>query len=869
MKKLGVNEIREQFLTFFEEQQHLRIPSFSLVPDGDKSLLLINAGMAPLKPYFMGTTTPPAKRATSCQKCIRTGDIENVGLTARHGTFFEMLGNFSFADYFKRESIFWAWEFVTKQLELPVDKLYVTVHLEDDDAENIWHKEVGVAKERIYRLGEDNFWELTVGPCGPCSEIYFDRGAEFGQDDFVASVTAGEDRYLEFWNLVFIQFDKQEDGSYADLAQKGIDTGMGLERIAMIMQGENSIFDVDTIKAVRDKVSGISGVKYTGTFEPAAKHDVSIRIVTDHIRSVVFMMSDGIIPGGGDREYVLRRLLRRAARHGRTLGINRPFLADLAQTVIDNSKYAYPALGEKNAYILRLITQEEERFNETLEGGMNLLRGRIADAKAANGIIAGVDAFKLHDTYGFPVELTQEILEEEGLTLDMAEFDAEMQAQKERARLAREDAGYVGHEATIFEELKLEPVQFVGYTKFVVDDAKILHITSGEEALVVVDKTPVYAEAGGQKADFGVLETATGKADIVGCVKVAGGQFAHIAKVVSGTIEVGQAAKIAIDKERRADIVRNHTATHLLHSALGKVLGEHVQQAGASKSPEALRFDFTHFAPLTSEEICAIEDMVNAAIWANLPVSIEEMPVDEAKKRGAVALFGEKYGDVVRVVDIGGVWAEFCGGCHLDAVGSIGSFKIVSEAGIAAGVRRIEAVTGKYALAYYRQNEDKLADIAQLLKTPVHNLLGRVEQLVVENKEQRKELERAKQKDAQAASGDILKQGEAIGEITLYSATLDGLDMDGLRTLSDDLISKVQGNGVLLLAAVADGKANVLARATDSAVKTGVHCGNMVKAAATAVGGGGGGRPNMAQAGIKDAAMLPQAMEAAKRVVLL
>ena len=868
MKKMGVNEIREAYLSFFEGQQHLRMPSFSLVPDGDKSLLLINAGMAPLKPYFMGTAAPPSKRVTTCQKCIRTDDVENAGRTARHGTFFEMLGNFSFADYFKRESINWAWEFVTKTLELPVEKLYVTVYLEDDEAEDIWHKEVGVAKDRIHRLGKkDNFWELSVGPCGPCSEIYYDRGPEFGQDDFVVSVNADEDRYMEFWNLVFIQFDKQEDGSYQDLAQKGIDTGMGLERIALIMQDVNSIFDLDTIKAIRDKVCSIANVQYTSSVDPAVKKDFSIRIITDHIRSVVFMMSDGIIPGGGDREYVLRRLLRRAARHGRTLGIAKPFLAELAQVVIDNSKNAYPELAEKNAYILRLINQEEERFCETLEDGMKMLKARITDAKSKGGVVAGADAFKLHDTYGFPVELTEEILEEEGLTLDKAGFDAEMKTQKERARLAREDAGYVGHEATIFEELKFDPVDFVGYTEYSVDDAKILHIVEGDEILIVVDKTPVYAEAGGQKADFGVLETATGKADIMGCVKVAGGQFAHVAKIVSGNIEAGQTAKISIDEVRRGDIVRNHTATHLLHSALGKVLGSHVQQAGASKSPEALRFDFSHFAPLTAEEIREIEDMVNAAIWENLPVSIEEMPVDEAKKRGAVALFGEKYGDVVRVVDIGDTWAEFCGGCHLASAGQIGSFKIVSESGIAAGVRRIEAVTGKFALEHYRQNEDKLISIAQSLKTPAQNVIGRIDQLLAENREQRKELERAKQKDAQAASSNILEQGEQIGAITLYCANLDGLDMDALRTLSDDLIGKVQGDGVVLLAATHDGKANILARATESAVKAGVHCGNMVKAAATAAGGGGGGRPNMAQAGVA-ADKLEAAITAAKAAVL-
>ncbi|MDR2166642.1 MAG: alanine--tRNA ligase [Clostridiales bacterium] len=867
MKKLGVNEVREEYLAFFEEREHLRLPSFSLVPDGDKSLLLINAGMAPLKPYFMGSAAPPAKRVATCQKCIRTGDIEEVGKTARHGTFFEMLGNFSFANYFKRETIHWAWEFVTGRLEIPKDKLYITVYLEDDEAEEIWHKEVGVPMDRIYRMGKDeNFWELSVGPCGPCSEIYFDRGPEFGQDDFMASVLAGEDRYLEFWNLVFIQFNRVEEDKYEDLPAKGIDTGMGLERMAMIMQGVNSIFDVDTIKAVRDEVCAIAGVKYTSSYKPEDRRDASIRLITDHIRSVVFMMSDGITPGNGEREYVLKRLLRRAARHGRLLGISEPFLARLAQIVIDNSKSAYPVLAEKQDYILKLINLEEERFYETLEDGMAHLQALMQKLESG-GTLDGVHAFKLHDTYGFPLELTREILEEQGLKLDEDGFRAEMEAQRARARAAREDAGYTGTGDFGFEGAEYPPTEFVGYKESGCE-ATVLHVAKqGDEILILLDKTPVYAEAGGQKADFATLKTAGGQAEISGCVKTPNGQFVHIARITNGAISAGDSAKISIDTTRREDITRHHTATHLLHYALGKVLGAGVTQAGASKSPDSLRFDFNHFAPLAKDEIRAIEDEVNRNIWRNLPVYIEEMPMARAKEMGAVALFGEKYGDMVRVVDIGGEWPELCGGTHVAATGEIGAFKIVSEGGIAAGVRRIEAVVGNYALAHYRGVEDRLAEAAGLLKVPVANLLSRIEQLTISNKELNKQLEQLKQKDAQAATGDILNKGEEIGGITLYSATLDGLDMDALRKLSDNLIGQMSC-GVLLLAATADGKANILARATKDALAKGVHCGNIVKAAATAAGGGGGGRPDMAQAGLKEAAKLSEALTAAKQSLL-
>jgi len=868
MEKLGVNEIRERYLAFFEGKGHKRLPGFSLVPDGDKSLLLINAGMAPMKPFFMGQATPPSPRVTTCQKCVRTCDIEEVGKTARHGTFFEMLGNFSFADYFKRDTINWAWEFITKNLEIPVDKLYVTVYLDDDESHGIWEKEVGVAPDRIHRLGkDDNFWELSVGPCGPCSEIFYDRGAEFGQDDFVKSVTAGEDRFLEVWNLVFIQFEKDEAGNYSDLPAKGIDTGMGLERMAMVMQNVGSIFDVDTIKAVRDEVCALSGKTYGNSFAPEAKQDVSIRLVTDHVRSVVFMMSDHIAPSGEGRGYVLRRLLRRAARHGKLLGIDGLFLTKLAQVVIDNSKNAYPTLVEQADRILKLITAEEARFYDTLDSGMALLKVKMSEVKQG-GMLAGADAFKLHDTYGFPLELTREILEENGIGLDEAGFHAEMEAQKSRARAAREDAGYTGGDSSAFEGLALAPVEFIGYDFLTTNDAKILHVVpQGDNLMIATNRTPFYAESGGQKGDAGIIQTDSGKAEVVGCVKVEGGQFAHIAKIISGEIVAGQTAVLNVDQTHRMDTMRHHTATHLLHAALSKVLGAGATQAGASKGHDGLRFDFNHHQGLTKDEIMQLENIVNDFILQNIPVVIEEMGMDAAKARGAMALFGEKYGDVVRVVDIGGDSVELCGGTHLTSTGGIGAFKIISESGIAAGVRRIEAVVGKYALDHFKQTEDKLAEIATALKTPAHNLIKRIEQLMTTNKELENQLETLKTKVAQAATGDILSQGEQIGQITLYASNLEGVDMDGLRNLSDELISKMQGDSVLLLSARLGGSGNILIRATDSAVKAGIHCGNMVKAAATAAGGGGGGRPNMAQAGIKDIAKMQDAINAAKATI--
>jgi alanyl-tRNA synthetase len=844
-------------LAYFESLEHLRLASASLVPDGDKSLLLINAGMAPLKRYFMGEATPPAPRAVSCQKCIRTGDIEEVGKTARHATFFEMLGNFSFADYFKKEAIIWAWDFVTKELGMPVDKLYISIYLDDDEAFDIWHNTVGVAKDRIYRMGkEDNFWELSVGPCGPCSEIYFDRGAEYGtSDDFMTSVTAGEDRFLEFWNLVFIQFNKDEEGNYSDLPSKGIDTGMGLERIAMIMQDVPSIFDIDTFVAVKEKISVPLDV-------------AGERIVSDHIRSVAFMLADGIMPGNEGRGYVLRRLLRRAARFERSL-------PQLAEVVIDNFKGAYPALSEKRENILMQTEREARRFYETLDAGMTLLKSEIARLLTGD-VFSGAVAFKLHDTYGFPMELTREILEEEGLELDVEGFHACMEEQRSRARAAREDAGYTGGAGLGLSQLaglELPPTVFVGYDDLVIDDASVLYVSDSDgsdgDVLIVLDKTPMYAEAGGQKADFGVIKTADGVAEVTNCVAGPDGLSVHFGRILEGSVSSGQTASVQVDSRRRLEITRNHTATHLLHNALMKVLGSHVSQAGASKSPDSLRFDFNHSGPLSKEEIYAVEDMVNFAVMQNLPVCIKEMPLEEAKALGAIALFGEKYDNTVRVVKMGEA-VELCGGTHLNFTGSVGSFKIISESGIAAGVRRIEAATGPYALAVYRSFQEQVAEIAHALKTPAANLLSRAEQLAASNREYQKQIEKLRQKDAGDMAGDILASGRVVGGVTLYAAALKDFDMDALRKLSDSLMDRISGDtaAVLLLAGTIGGKGNILARATKAAEASGVHCGNMVKAAAVAAGGGGGGRPNMAQAGISDAALLSKALEAAEAVLV-
>ncbi|MBR0105218.1 MAG: alanine--tRNA ligase [Firmicutes bacterium] len=871
MKYMGVNEVREAFLKFFEGKDHLRLPSASLIPHNDNSLLLINSGMAPLKPFFTGQETPPRKRVTTCQKCIRTGDIENVGKTARHGTFFEMLGDFSFGDYFKNEIIPWSWEFVTKVMELPEDKLYVTVYQDDDEAATIWHEKVGVPKDRIFYMGkEDNFWEHGTGPCGPCSEIYYDRGEEYGCGKPDCTVGCDCDRYMEFWNLVFTQFNAEPDGTYTELEQKNIDTGMGLERMATILQGVDSIFDVDTIKAIRDAVCGIAGVKYGEDH----KTDVSIRVITDHIRSVTFMTSDGILPSNEGRGYVLRRLLRRAARHGKLLGIKDLFLAKLSEVVIENSKDAYPQLEEKKDYIFKLLTVEETGFYKTIDKGMEILKADIEEMKAkGEKVMSGEKSFRLYDTYGFPTDLTLEILEEEGLSLDEDAFQAEMQLQKERARNARGTSTYMGADETIYHRLPVDmETAFAGYDVYE-NDSEIIAIIAndevsdiafeGNDVSVFLKETPFYAESGGQIGDNGIISTDKGKIEITDCIKVVGGKIAHIGKVIEGVVEVGDKAHAAIDVPRRMSISRNHSATHLLQKALRTVLGTHVEQAGSYVSADRLRFDFTHFAAMTPEEIEQVENMVNEKILEGLDVNISQCSMDEARQKGAMALFGEKYGDVVRVVDMGGYSIELCGGAHLKNTAQAGSFKIISENGVAAGVRRIEALTGVGALEFYKKEEDEIKEICKILKAKPDQLLTRLENLVKEEKSAKKELEAYKAKAAAGAVDALCENALDVNGVKIVASNAGDVDGDSLKTMGDKIKDKL-GCGVVILASAGNGKVSFVVMATDDAVKKGANAGKIVKVAAECAGGGGGGKPNMARAGGKDASKIDEALKAAE-----
>ena len=875
MKYLGVNEIREEFLKFFESKDHLRLPSFPLVPRNDNSLLLINSGMAPMKAYFTGQEIPPSKRVTTCQKCIRTGDIDNVGKTARHGTFFEMLGDFSFGDYFKNEIVPWSWEFVTKVLEIPEDRLYVTIYEEDDETGKIWHDVVGLPWDRIVKLGkEDNFWEHGTGPCGPCTEIYYDRGPEYGCDSPTCGVGCDCDRYMEFWNLVLTQFNAEEDGTYTELAMKNVDTGMGLERMATIMQGVDSIFDVDTVKSIRDAVCTKAGVEYGKDH----KTDVSVRVITDHIRSVTMMTADGVLPSNEGRGYVLRRLLRRAARHGKLLGIEGEFLAELSKSVIACSGEAYPELVEKQDYIFKILSIEENSFYKTIDKGMEILKADMEEMKAAGEkVMSGEKSFRLYDTYGFPVDLTKEILAEEGMEIDEDAFTAEMKAQKERARSARAKSNYMGAAETVYNELPVElETAFAGYDVYDVANAKIVALVAneavaetaqaGDTVAVFLDRTPFYAESGGQVGDQGVIKTETGVVKVTNCVKVVGGKIAHMGEVTEGLVQVGEMACASIDVELRMASSRNHSATHLLHKALRTVLGTHVEQAGSYVSAERLRFDFTHFAAMTADEIKEVERLVNDAIFASYDVHTDEMSIDEARNRGAMALFGEKYGEVVRVVDMGGYSIELCGGAHLKNTAQVGSFKILSENGVAAGVRRIEAVTGKEALKHYQAQEDEIKEICRLVKSTPDKLLARLEQLLAEQKETAKELEKLKAKMAGGAADEMLNSKVEIGGVAVLAAEVKDMDGNALRTMGDQLKQKL-GSGVVVLASGKDGKVNLMAMATDDVVKKGVHAGNIIKAAAAVCGGGGGGRPNMAQAGGKDASKIADALEKAKAVV--
>lgn len=858
------------FLEFFESKGHLAMKSFSLVPHNDKSLLLINSGMAPLKPYFTGQEIPPRRRVTTCQKCIRTGDIENVGKTARHGTFFEMLGNFSFGDYFKNEAIEWSWEFLTEVVGLDPDRLYPSIYEEDEEAFEIWNKKMGIPAERIFRFGKaDNFWEHGSGPCGPCSEIYYDRGEKYGCGSPDCTVGCECDRYMEIWNNVFTQFDNDGHGHYSELEQKNIDTGMGLERLASVVQDVDSIFDVDTLKALRDHICRLADTEYGKD----AQADISIRVITDHTRSVTFMISDGIMPSNEGRGYVLRRLLRRACRHGRLLGIEGSFIPELAQTVIEGSKDGYPELEEKKDFILKVIAKEEDQFNKTIDQGLGILAEMTAKMEAEQTTtLSGADAFKLYDTYGFPIDLTKEILEEKGMQVDEEGFHASMEVQRKTARAARGETNYMGADVTVYESIDPSITStFVGYENLswkspitvLTSDTEIVEaLSDGQRGTVFAEETPFYATSGGQEADTGIIRTAEGEFKVEDTVKLLGGKIGHVGVVIKGMIKTGDQAELCVNAEKRALSARNHSATHLLQKALRTVLGTHVEQAGSSVNEERLRFDFSHFSAMTAEELQKVEEIVNEQIVAGLPVKVENMPIEEARKTGAQALFGEKYGDVVRVVNMGDYSIEFCGGTHVKNTNEIMAFKILSESGVAAGVRRIEALTSKGLIRYYDNLEKKLNEAAKVLKATPDNLAEKIAHLTAENKALHSEVESLKSKLAQDAMGDVMDQVQEIKGVKLLAAEVDGVDMNGLRDLGDQLKEKL-GEGVVVLASGNDGKVSLMVTATDAAMKQGAHAGNLVKAIAGLVGGGGGGRPNMAQAGGKNPAGIQEALKKA------
>ena len=870
MQPYGVNQLRKMFLEFFESKGHLAMKSFSLVPHNDKSLLLINSGMAPLKPYFTGQEIPPRRRVTTCQKCIRTGDIENVGKTARHGTFFEMLGNFSFGDYFKNEAIEWSWEFLTEVVGLDPDRLYPSIYEEDEEAFEIWNKKMGIPAERIFRFGKaDNFWEHGSGPCGPCSEIYYDRGEKYGCGSPDCTVGCECDRYMEIWNNVFTQFDNDGHGHYSELEQKNIDTGMGLERLASVVQDVDSIFDVDTLKALRDHICRLADTEYGKD----AQADISIRVITDHTRSVTFMISDGIMPSNEGRGYVLRRLLRRACRHGRLLGIEGSFIPELAQTVIEGSKDGYPELEEKKDFILKVIAKEEDQFNKTIDQGLGILAEMTAKMKAEQTTtLSGADAFKLYDTYGFPIDLTKEILEEKGMQVDEEGFHASMEVQRKTARAARGETNYMGADVTVYESIDPSITStFVGYDNLawkspitvLTSDTEIVEaLSDGQRGTVFAEETPFYATSGGQEADTGIIRTAEGEFKVEDTVKLLGGKIGHVGVVIKGMIKTGDQAELCVDAEKRALSARNHSATHLLQKALRTVLGTHVEQAGSSVNEDRLRFDFSHFSAMTAEELQKVEEIVNEQIVAGLPVKVENMPIEEARKTGAQALFGEKYGDVVRVVNMGDYSIEFCGGTHVKNTNEIMAFKILSESGVAAGVRRIEALTSKGLIRYYDNLEKKLNEAAKVLKATPDNLAEKIAHLTAENKALHSEVESLKSKLAQDAMGDVMDQVQEIKGVKLLAAEVDGVDMNGLRDLGDQLKEKL-GEGVVVLASGNDGKVSLMVTATDAAMKQGAHAGNLVKAIAGLVGGGGGGRPNMAQAGGKNPAGIQEALKKA------
>lgn len=882
MKAYGLNELREMFLSFFESKEHKRLPSFSLVPQNDKSILLINAGMTPMKPYFKGEQVPPSKRVCTCQKCIRTGDIDNVGHTARHGTYFEMLGNFSFGDYFKHEAIAWSWEFLTSEewVGLDPNRLYPSVYLEDDEAWNIWHDEIGIPAERIFRFGKgDNFWEHGAGPCGPCSEIYYDRGEEYGCGSPDCTVGCDCDRYMEVWNNVFSQFDNDGAGNYTELVQKNIDTGMGLERLAVVCQGVNSLFDVDTVMNITNKVSEITNAHY-GESE---KRDVSLRVITDHIRSATFMICDGILPSNEGRGYVLRRLLRRAARHGKLLGVNEPFLYDVIDTVVHENECQYPELREKQEYITRVVKSEEESFAKTIDAGMQIFAALLAEHKAkGESVFSGADAFKLYDTYGFPIDLTVEMAADEGMSLDSEEFNRLMQEQKTRAREARKALGDLGWEGIDFG-LDATPTQFTGYDR-TTDTATVLaivsgdeltsEITEGSEGIIVLDKTPFYAEMGGQVADFGTIGFSAEDIEkgeltkfvVTNVKKDKGNKYLHYGKLVSGAINVGEKVVASIDIDRRKAISRAHSATHLLQGALRKVLGDHVHQAGSLVEPDRLRFDFTHFNALSMEEITAVENAVIGAIFDGVDISVKEMGVDEAKNSGATALFGEKYGDVVRVVSMGDYSVELCGGTHLDNTAKVCSFRIISESSVASGVRRIEAVTGKEFIKQASEASLKLQQTAEILKTRPNELISRAEAVMAEMRELRQTIDKMKAKAILSEAEQFLKDAKDINGLKVITLSIDGIAADDMRKLGDFLRDKEE-KVVALIAGVNDGKITFLASCGKDAVTKGVKAGDIIKTSAPICGGKGGGKPDSAMGGGSDVSKLPEALAAVESFV--
>ena len=872
MEWTGLNELREQYLSFFESKGHLRLPSYSLVPQGDKSLLLINSGMAPMKKFFTGEVTPPRNRVTTCQKCIRTPDIDEVGHTDRHGTYFEMLGNFSFGDYFKHEAIPWAWEFLTKVCEIPEELLYCSVYLDDDEAWDIWTKGVGVPEDHMVRLGkEDNFWEHGEGPCGPCSEIYFDRGEKYGCGKPDCKVGCECDRYMEVWNIVFSQFTNDGKGNYEPMAHPNIDTGMGLERLACVMQGVGNLFEVDTVQNIMNKVCDIADVKY----HEDADTDISLRVITDHARSCTFMIGDGILPSNSGRGYVLRRLLRRAARHGRILGIDRPFLTEVAEMVIHENAGHYPNLVEKHDFIMNVIASEEESFNKTIDTGTAQLDKMIASSK--NKILSGEDAFMLADTFGFPIELTKEIAEEKGLTVDEERF---LVLQKEARARAKADAAqkdvaeaWKGKEDVTRDFPKTE---FLGYTDYTAD-AKVLAIVKDgelvdtadidEDVVLLLDRTSFYAESGGQVGDTGVIESEGFSFDVRDTVKSATGVFLHVGSATEGMVKVGESVKTRIDVEKRKDTMRNHTAAHLLQAALREVLGTHVEQAGQLVGPDTVRFDFTHFSAMTAEELRKVEDRVNEVILDNIPVVTQEMKKEEAQKLGAMMLFGEKYGDVVRVVSAGDFSVEFCGGTHVDSSGKLGLFKITSESSVAAGVRRMEAVTGRNVLRYIDEKNDLITETAQALKANnVSDLPARAAQVVAEQKAAEKEVEKLNAQMAAASAKEMLGNATDLGAVKLIVSKVENVQGGELRNLADS--AKEQGDDIVaVLAAVNGAKVNFACACGKAAVRAGAHAGNIVREVAKIAGGNGGGRPDSAMAGGKDASKVDDALNAAADIV--